>query len=80
MEGALGRAGVPGKRLADLMRLAQWQMLSRDARAFRSPTHVLSMRPGALHDHAVRAIPYGNPIGTLLLGALHDHAVRARCL
>ncbi len=44
IEAALG-AGVSGKRLADLMSLAQFQMLSRDARAFRSPTVVLSMRP-----------------------------------
>jgi len=44
IEAALG-AGVAEKRLADLMSLAQFQMLSRDARAFRSPTFVLSMRP-----------------------------------
>ncbi|KAK9917488.1 hypothetical protein WJX75_004962 [Coccomyxa subellipsoidea] len=44
IEASLG-SGVSGKRLADLMSLAQFQMLSRDARAFRSPTVVLSMRP-----------------------------------
>ncbi len=44
IEASLG-AGVSGKRLADLMSLAQFQMLSRDAHAFRSPTFVLSMRP-----------------------------------
>lgn len=44
IEAVLG-AGVAEKRLADLMSLAQFQMLSRDARAFRSPTFVLSMRP-----------------------------------
>ena len=64
VEGALG-AGVPGKRLADLMRLAQWQMLSRDARAFRSPTHVLSMRPArSTTMRCARAMPL-NPRGTL---------------
>jgi hypothetical protein len=44
LEGALG-PGASEKRLADLLRLAQYQMLSRDARAWRSPTHVLAMRP-----------------------------------
>ena len=54
IETALG-AGVSGKRLADLMSLAQFQMLSRDARAFRSPTVVLSMRP--LRSVTMRCFP-----------------------
>ena len=44
IEAALG-AGVNEKRIADLLSLAQFQMLSRDARVVRSPTVVLSMRP-----------------------------------
>lgn len=44
VEAALG-AGLSEKRLADLISLAQFQMVSRDARAFRSPTVILSMRP-----------------------------------
>ncbi len=44
VEAALG-AGLCEKRLADLISLAQYQMVSRDARTFRSPTVVLSMRP-----------------------------------
>lgn len=55
IEAALG-AGVSGKRLADLMSLAQFQMLSRDARAFRSPTVVLSMRP--LRSVTMRCVPH----------------------
>ena len=44
IEAALG-AGVGEKRIGDLLSLAQFQMLSRDARVVRSPTVVLSMRP-----------------------------------
>ena len=44
IEVALG-AGVNEKRIADLLSLAQFQMLSRDTRTVRSPTVVLSMRP-----------------------------------
>lgn len=44
IEAALG-AGVNEKRIADLLSLAQFQMLSRDTRTTRSPTVVLSMRP-----------------------------------
>ena len=44
IEAALG-AGVNEKRIADLLSLAQFQMLSRDTRTIRSPTVVLSMRP-----------------------------------
>ena len=44
IEVALG-AGVNEKRIADLLSLAQFQMLSRDTRVVRSPTVVLSMRP-----------------------------------
>jgi hypothetical protein len=33
------------KRLADLLKLAQFKMLSREIRMWRSPTTVLSMRP-----------------------------------
>lgn len=44
IEAALG-AGVNEKRIADLLSLAQFQMLSRDSRVVRSPTVVLSMRP-----------------------------------
>ena len=44
IEAALG-AGVSEKRIADLLSLAQFQMLSRDTRTVRSPTVVLSMRP-----------------------------------
>ena len=44
IETALG-AGVNEKRIADLLSLAQFQMLSRDTRVVRSPTVVLSMRP-----------------------------------
>jgi hypothetical protein len=44
IEVALG-AGVNEKRIADLLSLAQFQMLSRDTRVVRSPTVLLSMRP-----------------------------------
>ena len=44
IEAALG-VGVTEKRIADLLSLAQFQMLSRDTRVVRSPTVVLSMRP-----------------------------------
>ena len=44
IEVALG-TGVNEKRIADLLSLAQFQMLSRDTRVVRSPTVVLSMRP-----------------------------------
>lgn len=36
---------VSERRVADLMRLAQFRMLGADAGSFRSPTHALSSRP-----------------------------------
>lgn len=36
---------VDEQRLQDLIKLAQYKMLSRDTRCWRSPTMVLAMRP-----------------------------------
>ena len=36
---------VSDRKLGDLMRLAHFQMLGREARAWRSPTAILARRP-----------------------------------
>jgi hypothetical protein len=75
IEASLG-SGVSGKRLADLMSLAQFQMLSRDARAFRSPTVVLSMRPQRSVTMRCAALPLLFPfISPTSVKAVSEHGM-----